>query len=79
MASPFIKDVFYYQDRMLMIKYGSMAYGLFFIVSFPMVSRLDEDPEDNWKVGRTVINAFAATAIVLYLLDFWTKLIGRIY
>ena len=79
MASPLIEDVFYYHDRMRMIKYGSVAYGLFFIVSFPMVSRLDENPEDNWTIGRTLIEAFATIAMVLYLLDFWTKIIGRLY
>jgi len=45
----------------------------YFIVSFPMVYRLDEDAEARWTVGRTAIEALAAGMLVFTLLDLVTR------
>jgi len=65
---------FYYRDLPFMLKYGSLFYGSFFIVSFPMLYRLDEKPDECWSVGRTLTESLAASMIVFFLLDLQTHL-----
>jgi len=63
-----------FQDRFMAYALGSAFYGIYFIVSFPVFFRLDE----NVKAGiqaphtlyQTVMEAFGASMIVLCLLDF---------
>jgi cycloeucalenol cycloisomerase len=76
MANDFMADQFHYLDRERMLKYGSIFYGCYFVVSFPMVYRLDETEAERWSLGRTAFEALAAGMLVLILLDAWAKLIG---
>lgn len=75
-----------YTERNAFLTIGSIVYGLYFIVGFPMFFWLDE----SYVIGlrgviqrkslkETAINAFAATAIVTLLLDLWRLLLGSIY
>jgi len=64
-----------FSDRHMAYTLGSAFYGIYFIVSFPMFLRLDEPSETGEKCseyswGRSAIEAFAASMIVLCLLDF---------
>lgn len=68
-----------YRDAYAMFVYGSVFYGLYFIVSFPMYLRLDEAKNERWTLGRAAIEAFAACMIVTTLLDAWRLAIGPIY
>jgi cycloeucalenol cycloisomerase len=72
------KEYFWYVDIPRQLKYGSIFYALYFIVSFPMVYRMDENIEENWSVSRTCIEALATGMMVFCLLDFWTLIIGPI-
>ena len=74
MASDLLSDVFWYVDRARMLRWGSVAYGLYFIVSFPMIARLDE--EAPWPLWRVAVEALAASMLVMLLLDFWAALVG---
>src|SRR5438093_2925764 len=47
-----------------------------FVVSFPMVFRLDERAEEPWSLGRTAIDALAAGMLTFVMLDVATRLTG---
>jgi cycloeucalenol cycloisomerase len=72
------KEQVWYVDLPRQLKYGSIFYALYFIVSFPMVYRMDENLDENWSVSRTCIEALATSMMVICLLDFWTLIIGPI-
>ena len=63
-----------------MLLWGSVFYSMYFLVSFPNVYRMDEEISDpRWSVSRTTLEAFAAGAISLLLLDLWGNFVGPIY
>ena len=64
-------------DRYAMYVYGSMFYGLYFVVSFPMFARLDETG-NTWNLLATFIDSMACCMIVTQLLDFWRISIGHV-
>jgi cycloeucalenol cycloisomerase len=64
-------------DRYAMYVYGSMFYGIYFIVSFPMFARLDETG-NTWSLSATFIDSMACCMIITQLLDFWRLSIGHI-
>lgn len=67
----------WYEDLPRMLAYGSWFYALYFIVSFPMVYRLDEDlAAPRWPLSRVVIEASAVGMISLLLIDLATHLLG---
>jgi cycloeucalenol cycloisomerase len=61
-----------------MLRFGSIFYAMYFIVSFPNVFRLDEDPGAPWPLSRAVIEASFVAIASLTLLDFWANFIGPI-
>mmetsp|Transcript_26971 Transcript_26971/g.46495 ORF Transcript_26971/g.46495 Transcript_26971/m.46495 type:complete len:279 (+) Transcript_26971:62-898(+) len=67
-----------FKDRSRMYTVGSIVYGIYFIVSFPMFYRLDEEVGDNWSLSKTALDSFACCMIVTCLLDFWRLVIGGI-
>ncbi len=70
----------WYVDLEAMLVYGSIFYSMYFLVSFPSVFRMDEAmTEARWSLSRTTIEAFAAGAISLLLLDLWANFVGPIY
>ena len=79
MAGGAIAENFGYRDLARMLRWGSLYYALYFVVSFPMVYRLDEAAADDWSLGRTAIDALAAGMLVLFLLDGATKFVGTLY
>lgn len=69
----------WYDNIDAMLKNGAWVYALFFIVSFPVVFRLDETlTQPRWPVSRAFIEACFASMIVLYLLDTWAWVIGPV-
>lgn len=78
MTDSSIAGQFGYQDLARMLRYGSLVYACYFVVSFPMVYRLDEGPGDDWGYGRTALDALAAGMLVLLLLDVVTHAIGTL-
>jgi cycloeucalenol cycloisomerase len=78
MAIPQLADVFVYLDRTRMLLVGSLFYACYFVVSVPMISRVDEPPEQRWPMRRVAIEALATAMIVLVLLDGWALVLGRL-
>ncbi len=79
MTDASIAAQFYYRDLPRMLRWGSLFYACYFFISFPMIYRLDEEPDDNWSLRRTSIEALAAGMLVLLLLDSVTRVVGRLY
>ena len=71
-TDPSLSDQFRYEDMAWALRWGAVFYACYFIVSFPMLYRLDEDPAARWTVGRTAIEALACSMLVLTLLDLVT-------
>jgi cycloeucalenol cycloisomerase len=70
----------WYVDVPRMLRFGTFFYALYFIVSFPSVYRLDEEPEaPRWTLSRCAIEAAAVSLASLLLLDLWARWIGPIY
>lgn len=78
MTDPGLAAQFTYRDVPRMLRWGSLVYALYFVVSFPMFYRLDEVPGERWPLRRVVVEALAAGMLVLFLLDFATHAIGRL-
>jgi cycloeucalenol cycloisomerase len=74
-TDPSLADQFRYEDMPWALRWGALFYACYFIVSFPMVYRLDEDAAARWSLGRTAIEALAASMLVFFLLDLVTKLV----
>ena len=74
-----IAEQFTYRDLPRMLRWGSLFYATYFVVSFPMIDRLDEEPGDNWPLRRVAVEALAAGMLLLFLLDGLTRFVGRIY
>jgi cycloeucalenol cycloisomerase len=78
-TSPSIADQFRYEDLQWALRWGALFYASYFVVSFPMVYRLDERADDVWSVGRTVVDALAAGMLTFVLLDLATRVTGMPY
>jgi cycloeucalenol cycloisomerase len=74
-----IAEQFTYRDLPRMLRWGSLYYATYFVVSFPMIYRLDENPADDWPLRRVVVEALAAGMLLLFLLDTLTHFVGRLY
>ena len=69
----------WYESKELMLRYGSTLYALYFVASFPILYRLDEDmSQPRWSLSRCAIEASAVGAISLLLIDLWTSWFGPI-
>ena len=68
----------WYVDLPRMLRWGSIFYSMYFIVSFPNVYRLDEDPHAPWSISRCVIEASFVSIVSLFLLDLWAQWLGPI-
>lgn len=74
-----IAEQFTYRDLPRMLRWGSLFYACYFVISFPLVYRLDETPGEDWPLRRVCIEALAAGMLLLFLLDNATRLVGRLY
>jgi len=79
MAGGAIAEQFTYRDLPRMLRWGSLFYATYFVVSFPMIYRLDEEPGDDWPLRRVTVEALAAGMLLLFLLDGLTRFVGRLY
>ncbi|KAG0492804.1 hypothetical protein HPP92_006202 [Vanilla planifolia] len=64
-------------DRALMYKVGSLFYAIYFVVSFPMFSRIDEEG-DAWDLPRVAVDALGSAMLVTIILDLWRLFLGSI-
>ena len=79
MTNGSIAEQFTYRDLPRMLRWGSLFYATYFVVSFPMIYRLDERPSENWPLRRVAVEALAAGMLMLFLLDVLTHFVGRMY
>eukprot|EP00026_Physarum_polycephalum_P003552 Phypoly_transcript_03565.p1 GENE.Phypoly_transcript_03565~~Phypoly_transcript_03565.p1 ORF type:complete len:322 (+),score=42.13 Phypoly_transcript_03565:311-1276(+) len=72
-----LEKVPYYhiEDRRQMYLVGSTFYMLYFIISFPMFTRIDETG-DKWNLSRASLESLGSAMIVFILCDFWRLLVG---
>ena len=69
----------WYVDLGRMLRWGSIFYAMYFVVSFPNVYRLDESMrEARWTPGRTVVEACFVGIVSMLLLDLWAGFLGPI-
>jgi cycloeucalenol cycloisomerase len=66
----------WYVDVARMLRIGSFFYAMYFLVSFPALYRLDEDPAVRWPLSRVVIEACFVSIVSLLLLDLWAGFVG---
>jgi len=66
-----IQTVPYYthESKEFMYTIGSLFYGWYFYVAFPMFYMIDENPKEIWTIGNTIVNALGACMLVLIFLD----------
>lgn len=74
-----IAEQFTYRDLARMLRWGSLFYATYFVISFPMIYRLDDDPGEDWPLGRVAVEALAAGMLLLFALDGLTHVVGRLY
>ena len=79
MTNGSIAEQFTYRDLPRMLRWGSLFYATYFVVSFPMIYRLDERPGEDWPLRRVAVEALAAGMLMLFLLDALTHFVGRMY
>ncbi|MBJ22617.1 MAG: hypothetical protein GY910_18615 [bacterium] len=69
----------WYVDLDAMLAWGSVFYSMYFLVSFPNLFRMDEEMSDSrWSLSRACLEASAAGAISLLLIDLWAGFLGPI-
>lgn len=70
----------WYVDVPAMLRFGSIFYSMYFLVSFPNLYRLDEDPtRPRWTLARTVTEAAFVGIASMTLLDLWASFVGPIF
>jgi cycloeucalenol cycloisomerase len=82
-----------FENREAAQSIGSVVYGIYFIVSFPMFVRIDEWAEagtwgsggygDNhgptWTWQRAAIDSLGSALMVTILLDIWRIVVGNVF
>lgn len=71
-----IQTVPYYthESKEFMYTIGSLFYGWYFYVAFPMYYMIDEKPDKIWTIWETMVNCLAGSMLILIFLDL-TRLI----
>jgi cycloeucalenol cycloisomerase len=79
MATQYMREYFLYRDKHFTLIYGSLCYGTIFVISLPLVYRLDEEAQPDGK--RTLRSLFwdacAANTVVLIFYAMYAALISR--
>ncbi len=75
MANDALSDYFRYADKARMLWLGSLGYAAYYVVTLPMIARLDDRPE-RWPMSRVIIDALGASMLILILLEVWAHVVG---
>lgn len=75
MANESLSAYFAYADRDKMLAFGSLGYAAYFVVGLPLVCRIDEN-EPRWPLSRVLLEALAASMLILVLLEVWATVVG---
>ena len=71
-----VSTTVWYINKSLMLKVGTSAYALFFLVSFPNVFWLDETVARKWTLWNCVVQASFAAMWGLLFIDIWSWIHG---
>ena len=63
-------------DKPRMLRWGSLFYACYFLVSLPLLARMDEPPGPVFSPGRAALEALAAGMLVFMILDALALLLG---
>jgi cycloeucalenol cycloisomerase len=79
MATDMMRDYFRYRDKHFTLAFGSLFYGTIFVVSLPLVYRLDENaqPDGRRTLATLFWDACAANTVVLIFYAVYAALITR--
>ena len=64
-ANPFMRGLFCYDDLPFMLWFGTLVYGLWFVVASPLWFPIDEAPGEDTPLGRVAQSALAGFMLVL--------------
>lgn len=64
-ANPFIHELFCYDDLAFALVFGTLMYGLWFVVTAPLWFVIDERPGDDTPPGQAILTALAGFMLVL--------------
>lgn len=78
MANPLMATSFYYTNMPAMLKFGSLIYATYFVVSFPIYYYLDENPAAPWDIFKVAAASLSASMLVFYLLDLCAHWVGTL-
>ncbi len=76
MASDLISDLFWYADKPRMLRWGSLFYACYFLVSLPLLYPMDEPPGPRYSPRRAALEALAAGMLVMMILDALALVLG---
>jgi cycloeucalenol cycloisomerase len=79
MANDLLADFFWYADRGRMLAWGSVAYGLVFLVTLPFVFGVDERRDRRTPLATVVVGAAAAGMFALVVLEAWALVLGPLH
>ncbi len=79
MATELMRQYFLYRDKTFTLVYGSLCYGTIFVVSVPLVYRLDEEaqPDGRRTLASLFWDACAANTVVLIFYAIYAAVIAR--
>ena len=79
MATKMMREYFLYRDKLFTLVVGSLCYGTIFVVTVPLVYRLDEDaqPDGTRTLPSLFWDACAANTVVLIFYAVYAALITR--
>ena len=69
-ANPFMKSLFCYDDLTLMLWFGTLVYGVAFVLALPMWMAIDEVPGRRVRAFTVLVWLFAAVYADVLILDF---------
>jgi hypothetical protein len=79
MATQVMREYFLYRDKRFTLLYGSLFYGTIFVVSLPLVYRLDEErqPDGRNSLRSLFCDACAANTVGLIFYAVYAALVTR--
>jgi cycloeucalenol cycloisomerase len=76
MATELMRPYFLYRDKAFTLFYGSLCYGTVFVISLPLMYRLDENvqPDGRRTIRSLLWDACAANTVVLIFYALYARL-----
>ncbi|MCA9771831.1 MAG: hypothetical protein KC466_05445 [Myxococcales bacterium] len=69
-ANPWMRGLYCFDEPVFALSFGTLAYGLQFLIAMPFWIGLDETPGKSQPVGRVVVGALAAYMMIFAANEF---------